>query len=186
MAATDVCQHASFEVLEDAGISVMLVYAYHVTQIKEPKTDADDSVWLARVCLFDLAQASMMSPRLYRQFRHVSWHRRCFVEQRSVRNRVYKVIDRSVVRLGGIFSDIFGVDGRVVPDSLADGLSSDRIQNPLNQHVSRNKELLEDALTWMELVGVRLAAARSRTLCRSKLSRGSCMHNRASLAEDAE
>ena len=149
MEATGVYWHAPFEALEDAGIPVMLVHAQHVKQIKGRKTDVVDSVWVARVCQFDLAQTSMVPPRVFRQLRHVSRHRRRLVQQRaSVRNRVHKVIDRGGVRLGGILSDIFGVNGRIVLDGLSEGLSSDRILSSLTHHVSQHKELLKDALTW--------------------------------------
>ena len=150
MEATGVYWHAPFEALENAGIPAMLVHAQHVKQIKGRKTDVDDSRWLARVCQFGLAQPSMVPPREFRELRTVSRHRRGLVQRRSsVRNRVHKVIDRSGVRLGGILSDVFGVNGRIVLDGLADGRSSDRILGSLTGHVKRHERLLKDALTWL-------------------------------------
>ena len=63
MEGTGVYWKAPFEALEDAGIRPALFHAQHVKQIRGKKTDVNDSLWLARICQFGLAQPSYVPPR---------------------------------------------------------------------------------------------------------------------------
>ena len=90
--------------------------------MKGRKTDVADSVWLACVCQFGLCTPSHVPPEPFRELRALSRQRRVLVRQRStVRNRVQKIIDRAGVRIGGILSDVFGVNRRKILDGLAQG-----------------------------------------------------------------
>ena len=118
MEGTGVYWKAPFEALEDAGIRAQLFHAQHVKQIRRKKTDTSDSLWLARICQFGLALPSYVPPRRFRQLRY----RRTLVAERSrARNRVHKTLDHDGLRLGGILSDIFGVNGRRILDGLVAG-----------------------------------------------------------------
>lgn len=146
---TGVYWQAPFEALEDAAIPVTLVNAHQVKQLKGKKTDVADSIWLARVCQFGLGTPSMIPPRTFREVRNLSRHRRRLTElAAAVRNRVHKVLDRSGCRIGGILSDIFGKNGRLIMDGLLAELSATAIINSLSSHVRRKLELLEDAISW--------------------------------------
>ena len=80
---------------------------------------ASDSLWLARICQFGLALPSYVPPRRFRQLRQLTRYRRTLVAERSrTRNRVHKTLDHDGLRLGGILSDIFGVNGRRILDGL--------------------------------------------------------------------
>ena len=119
MEGTGVYWKAPFEALEDAGIHADLLNAQHVKQIRGKKTDASDSLWLARICQFGLALPSYVPPRRFRQLRQLTRYRRTLVAERSrTRNRVHKTLDHDGLRLGGILSDIFGVNGRRILDGL--------------------------------------------------------------------
>ena len=136
-----------FEALEAGGIPVTLVNAQQVKQLKGRKTDVADSVWLARVCQFGLASASHVPPKAFREARVLTRYRRSLVGQRGqVRNRVHKVLDRSGVRVGGVLSDIFGMNGRRMVDGLAEGLEPETILASLSHHVQHKVERLGDAL----------------------------------------
>ena len=90
----------------------------------------------------------MVPPRAFRELRHISRHRRRLTQLRaSVRNRVHKVLDRSGCRIGGILTDIFGMNGRRILDGLAAGKSSAAILASLSHHVRDRLEALGDALT---------------------------------------
>lgn len=148
MEATGIYWLAPFEALEDAGIPVALVNAHQVKQIKGRKTDVADSIWLARVCQFGLAQTSMVPPRAFRELRVMSRHRRRLIQARSsVRNRIHKALDRNGCRIGGVLTDIFGTNGRIILDGLATGVPSDDILASLTHHVSRHRNALVDALS---------------------------------------
>lgn len=138
---------APYQALEDAGIQPRLVHAQHVKQLQGHKTDRKDSVWLARVCQFELVRASFVPPRPFRELRPLSRHRGRLVSARSqVRCRVQAVLDRAGVRLGGALSDLFGVNGRRLLDGLAAGLPAERILASLDGRVARKKELLATML----------------------------------------
>ena len=124
MEGTGVYWKAPFEALEDAGIQADLHHAQQVKQIRRKKTDVNDSLWLARICQFGLALPSYVPPRLFRQLRQLTRYRRKLVDERSrARNRVHKTLDHDGLRLGGVLSDIFGVNGRRILDGLVAGHS---------------------------------------------------------------
>ena len=150
MEGTGVYWQAPFAALEAAGIEAILVHARQVKQSKGRKTDVADSVWLACVCRFGLCTPSHVPPEPFRELRSLSRRRRIPVRQRSaVRNRVQKIVDRAGVRIGGILSDVFGVNGRKTLDGLAQGTAREAILASLTGHVAS------------ELEGLGSAAARS-------------------------
>lgn len=147
MEATGVYWKAPFAALEDVGIPVMLVNARQVKQLKGRKTDAADSVWLAQVCQFDLAIPSMVPPQPFRELRKINRHARRLVQNNaSIRNRVHKVLDDSGCRLGGVLTDIFGMNGRKVMRGLLNELPAQRILDSLSGHVRPKLTVLGDAL----------------------------------------
>ena len=148
MEGTGVYWQAPFAALEAAGIEAILVHARQVKQLKGRKTDVGDSVWLACVCQFGLCTPSHFPPEPFRQLRALSRQRRVLVRQRSTaRNRVQKIIDRAGVRIGGILSDVFGVNGRKILDGLAEGTAREVILASLTSHVANKLEGLGEALT---------------------------------------
>ena len=147
MEGTGIYWLAPYEALEDAGIEPELFHAQHVKQIKGKKTDYNDSVWLARICQFGLALPSYVPPRLFRELRPLSRHRRKLVGERSrARNRIHKALDQDGLRLGGALSDIFGMNGRRILDGLLAGRSKGQILASLSGHVRRKQELLAEVL----------------------------------------
>ena len=118
-------------------------------QLRGRKTDVEDSRWLARVCQVGLGRPSLVPDRTFLALRSLSRHRRSLVQERArVRNRVQKVIDRAGVRIGGIISDVFGVNGRIMLDGLIAGDSRELILGRLSHHVSGKLAALGSALTF--------------------------------------
>ena len=147
MEGTGVYWKAPFEALEDAGIEAALHHAQQVKQIRGKKTDVNDSLWLARICQFGLALPSYVPPRLFRQLRQLTRYRRKLVDERSrARNRVHKTLDHDGLRLGGVLSDIFGVNGRRILDGLVAGRSPRYILANLTHHVAAKMAPLTQAL----------------------------------------
>ena len=147
MEGTGVYWKAPFEALEDAGIRPELFHAQHVKQIRGKKTDVNDSLWLARICQFGLAQPSYVPPRRFRHLRQLTRYRRKLVAERSRnRNRVHKTIDHDGLRIGGVLSDIFGVNGRRILDGLLAGHPPRVILAGLTNHVRTKLEPLALAL----------------------------------------
>ena len=145
--ATGVYWLAPFEALEHAGIAPRLVHAQHVKQLRGRKTDIADSEWLACVCQLGLARASHVPPRAFRQIRPLTRYRRQLIADRSrVRNRTQKVIDRCGVRVGGVLSNLFGVNARRILDGLVEGLEREAILDSLDARVGTKLAALGQAL----------------------------------------
>ena len=148
MEGTGVYWEAPHDALAEAGIEVQLLHAQQVKQLRGRKTDIADSRWLARVCQFGLGQPSFVPAREFRELRVLCRHRRTLVGERSrVRNRAGKVVDRSGARVGGVISDIFGMNGRRILDGLVERLGRDAILETLSGHVRDKLDRLGDALT---------------------------------------
>ena len=112
MEATGVYWEAPFEALEDAGIPALLMNAQQVNQIRGRKTDIGDSAFLAKICGFGLGSPSMIPPARFRRLRKVSRLRRQLVgASPGPRNRIHKVLDAGGIRIAGVLSDVFGVNG---------------------------------------------------------------------------
>ena len=112
MEATGICWDAPFQALEDAGIPALLMNAQQVKQIRGRKTDIGESAWLATSCQFGLGSPSRIPPARFRRLRKVSRLRRQLVGASArLRNRIHKVLDAGGIRIAGVLSDVFGVNG---------------------------------------------------------------------------
>jgi transposase len=148
MEGTGIYWQAPWQALDDAGIKVELYHAQHVKQLRGRKTDVADSRWLARICQFGLGSGSLVVSAEFRQLRVLSRSRRQLVRDRCrARNRVQKVLDRCGTRIGGILSDVFGMNGRRILNGLANGLSKQEILGGLSRHVRAKQGALCDALS---------------------------------------
>lgn len=147
MEGTGVYWEAVFDTVAGAGIKPLLLHAQHVKQLKGRKTDVADSIWLARVCQFGLCSPSMVPPKAFRELRRVARARRKVVAERTrTRNRIHKIVDGAGLRVGGVLSDLFGVNGRRILDGLVAGKGRSEIMASLSSHVSRHAATLRDAL----------------------------------------
>ena len=91
---------------------------------------------------------SHVPPRRFRRLRQLARFRRTLAAERSRnRNRVHKTLDHDGLRLGGILSDIFGVNGRRILDGLAAGQPPRVILAGLTNHVAAKLEPLARTLT---------------------------------------
>ena len=147
MEATGVYRESVFEALESAGIDPLLVHARHVKQLKGRKTDIADSVWPARICRFGLCNPSFVPPADFLALRKVSRQRHKVVRLRAtLRTRIHQVLDGAGIRVGGLLSDLFGVNGRRILDGLVAGRAPDDILASLSGHVRGRLAALDDAL----------------------------------------
>ena len=128
MEGTGIYWEKPYRTLEAEGVRVRLVHAQHGKQIKGRKTDVADSLWLARICQFGLARASFVPSKEFSDLRQLCRYRRKVVRDRArLRHRIHKTVDREGLHVGGVLSDLFGVNGRRILDGLVSGLDADRI-----------------------------------------------------------
>ena len=63
-----------------------------------------------------------------------------------LRNRVHKILDRDGIRIGGVLSDVFGVNGMRILNGVIDGEPREKIVASLSRHVANKRDTLEEAL----------------------------------------
>ncbi len=147
MEGTGIYWEPPYEALESAGLRISLLHAQQVKQLRGKKTDFKDSQWLARVCQFGIGTPSYIPPLAFRELRGMTRNRRKLVADRSrARNRIHKLLDRNGLQLGGVLSDIFGLNGRRVLDGLVAQQPPETILAGLTSHVRPKLEPLAETL----------------------------------------
>lgn len=109
-------------VLEDHDFDLLLVNARHVKQVPGRKTDVADASWLAQLLEVGLLAGSFVPPPVIRQLRDLTRYQKRLIQDRTREaNRVGKVLEDAVIKLGSVASDILGVSGRAMIEALVAG-----------------------------------------------------------------
>lgn len=100
--------------LEREGFECVL---YQASQVKalpgRPKTDKQDSVWLARITEDGSLAGSFVPPEEIRRLRTHTRYRRKLVQVRTAeKERAEKLLEDAHLKLSSVISDIHGVSGR--------------------------------------------------------------------------
>ena len=113
-----------FNVLEDK-VRVYLANSQEVKNRKGHKTDKKDSWWLAHLLRHAMIRPSFVPPRGLRELRDLTRRRRKMIGVgTSERNRVDKILQDANVKLSNTLTDIFGVSGQLMLESLLEGKAS--------------------------------------------------------------
>jgi transposase len=109
--------------LEARGLVVWLVNARDVKHLPgRPKTDTIDAVWLAKLNERGMLRPSFIPPAEIRQLRDLTRLRSDLTEERSRhKQRVEKLLEDALIKLGTVATDIFGVSGRAMLEALIAG-----------------------------------------------------------------
>jgi len=111
-----------YYLLEDAGFDVLLVNARHVKNLPGRKTDVADATWLAQLGAHGLVRASFVPPEPIRQLRDLTRARTAITRERSREvQRLEKLLEDAGIKLSAVASDILGVSGRAMVESLIAG-----------------------------------------------------------------
>jgi transposase len=137
-----------FNVLEEAGLAMLLVNPHHVKAVPGRKTDVADSKWLADLLRHGLLQPSFIPPASIRQLRELTRYRKALVRERTQEvNRLQKVLESANIKLAAVATDILGVSGRRMLTALADGEEDPEVLADLAKGQLRKKlEVLGRAL----------------------------------------
>lgn len=109
-------------VLEDAGFELLLVNARHVKAVPGRKTDVKDAEWLAELLEVGLLRGSFVPPPAIRQLRDLTRYQKRLIQDRvREANRVDKVLEDAVIKLGSVASNTLGVSGRAMIEALIAG-----------------------------------------------------------------
>jgi transposase len=128
------CRHVAIEstgvfwrpvhnLLEAAGIEVILVNAQHVKNVPGRKTDVKDAEWIADLLRHGLLSASFVPPPEIRDLRALTRYRTTLVRQRADEcNRIQKLLETCNIKLASVATDVLGVSGTSILRSLGEGV----------------------------------------------------------------
>jgi transposase len=110
-------------VLEARGLVVWLVNARDVKHLPgRPKTDKLDAVWLCKLNERGMLRPSFVPPAQIRRLRDYTRLRADLTADRSRhKQRLEKLLEDALIKLGTVATDIFGVSGRAMLEALIAG-----------------------------------------------------------------
>jgi transposase len=118
----------------------MLVNAQHISKVPGRKTDVSDAEWIADLLRHGLLTASFIPPVGQRELRELTRFRSTFVKERATLvNRVQKVLESANIKLASVASNVMGVSGRAILESIVAGTASPEQMAELSKGRLRNK-----------------------------------------------
>lgn len=153
MESTGVYWKPVYNVLEGLGIEVLVVNARHIKAVPGRKSDVRDAEWIADLLRHGLLRGSFIPDRDQRELRELVHYRRAMIEERSREAaRLQKILEGANIKLGSVASDVLGVSGRAMLESIAGGNDEPTTLAALARgRLKSKREDLERALT--SLVG---------------------------------
>jgi len=129
-----------FNVLEAAGISVILANARHVKAVPGRKTDVRDSEWLLELLQHGLIQGSFIPDAPIRALRDLTRYRTSLLQERTrTTNRILKLLEEANLKLASVVSDVQGVSGRAILAALVAGETNPEVLADLARGRLRRK-----------------------------------------------
>lgn len=123
MESTGVYWKCVYYILE-GDFELLLVNPTHMKNVPGRKTDATDAAWIAELLAHGLLRASFVPPKPIRELRDLTRYRKALTEERSRQvNRIHKVLEDAGVKLANVATDIMGVSGRAMMQSLIEGVA---------------------------------------------------------------
>jgi transposase len=137
-----------YNVLEKAGLEVVLVNAQHVKNVPGRKTDVKDAEWLATLLRVGLLRSSFVPPQEIRELRDLTRYRTQVIRQRAQEcNRIQKLLENCNIKLASVASNVLGASGRDMLKALSEGLDSPGVLANMARGRLRDKiPELEEAL----------------------------------------
>ena len=149
MESTGVYWKPVFNVLEDAGLTVVLANAAHVKAVPGRKTDVRDSEWLLELMQHGLIRGSFNPEAPIRAVRDLTRYRASLIEERTRElNRIQKVLEDANIKLASVATDVMGVSGRTMLEAIVGGEEDPEVLASLARGRLRRKQAaLVEALT---------------------------------------
>jgi transposase len=106
----------------DPFTELLLCNARHVKHVPGRKTDVKDASWLAQLCEVGLLHGSFVPPPEIRRLRVATRYRKRLIQLRTGEvQRVEKVLEDAVVKLGSVASSTLTQSGRAMIEALIAG-----------------------------------------------------------------
>jgi transposase len=148
MESTGVFWKPVWNVLEDS-CEIILANPQRIKNVPGRKTDVKDSVWIAQLLRCGLIEGSFVPPEEIRDLRDLTRYRRKLVNDATAeKNRIHKILQDANIKITTYVSDIFGVSGRALLESLMNGevLDTEQVQRMVKTQLKKKVPELVDAL----------------------------------------
>lgn len=111
-----------YNLLELDGMKTMVVNAQHIKNVPGRKTDVKDAEWIAKLLKHGLLTASFVPCREQRELRELVRYRRKMIQEKSAEiARVQKVLEGANITIGSVASNVLGLSGRLMVESIING-----------------------------------------------------------------
>ena len=135
MESTSVYWIPVFQILEARGMEVCLVNARHVKNVPGRKSDVSDCQWLQFLHSVGLLRASFRPEQAVCSVRSLLRHRENLVQLAGIHvHHMQKALDQMNLQLHHVISDITGVTGLAIVDSILAGERDPKVLAKLRNH----------------------------------------------------
>jgi transposase len=111
-----------YNLLELDGIKTIVVNAQHIKNVPGRKTDVKDAEWIAKLLKHGLLKGSFVPCREQRELRELVRYRRKMIQEKSAEiTRVQKILEGANIKLGSVASNVLGMSGRLMIESIISG-----------------------------------------------------------------
>jgi len=148
MESTGVYWKPVWNILE-GSFHLWLANPQRIKNVPGRKTDMKDAVWIAQLLRCGLIEASFVPPEDIRDLRDLTRYRRKLLgDATAEKNRVHRILQDANIKLTTYVSDIFGVSGRALLESLVNGevLEPHEVERMVKTQLKRKVPQLIDAL----------------------------------------
>jgi transposase len=128
MESTGIYWRPVYNVLEELGLTLLVVNAQHIKAVPGRKTDVKDAEWIADLLRHGLVKGSFIPERPERELRELVRYRRSLIRQRAqVVNRIQKVLEGANIKLSSVASNIMGASGRAMLKAITEGVEDSEV-----------------------------------------------------------
>jgi len=151
MESTSVYWMPVYEVLEETpAMDVGVGNAQKMKNVPgRAKTDKEDSLWIAKLCMFGLLLKSFVVGRKFRDLReYTRYHKKLVQEKARHTARIEKLLQMNGFKLSTVMSDIVGYSGKRVLHALAEKgtVSLNEIRELVSSRLQSTPEEIESAI----------------------------------------
>lgn len=149
MESTGVYWKPVWNILEGYSFNLILANAHRIKNTPGRKTDVKDAKWIAQLLRCSLVEGSFVPPVKIRDIRDLTRYRKKLVyDATQEKNRIHKILQDANIKITTYISDIFGVSGRNIIESLLNGekITVDELRKMVKTHLKKKIPLLVDAL----------------------------------------
>lgn len=148
MEATGVYWKPVWNILSDGKFELILANAAHIKNVPGRKTDVNDATWIADLVAFGLIKASFVPGEAIQELRSLMRTRKQLVrEQTRHVQRIQKTLEEANIKLDSVISDIMGLSGRRMIESMIAGVRNpQKLAQLADRRIKASPKALYDAL----------------------------------------